>query len=77
MIERDLEKVEEARKRAWEDDPARHEREQRDYILGITSLWMLVPAAHGLAGLGDGVALMTALQTLSWQGNPYMLDPAE
>lgn len=25
--------------------------EQRDYVLGITSVWMLVPAAHALAGL--------------------------
>eukprot|EP00966_Prymnesium_polylepis_P205630 4765213-Prymnesium_polylepis.1 len=38
---------------------------------------MLVPAAHGLVGLGSGAALVSALQAIGWHGNPFFLPPAE
>ena len=71
-LERDRERALEERQRARDEDPNRLEQEQRDYVLGITSLWMIVPAAQGLGGL-DVAQLALALQTLGWQGNPYML----
>lgn len=38
-----------------------HANEQRDYILGITSLWIAVPAAHGIASLAAHPSLLNTL----------------
>ena len=53
------------------------EEEQRDYVLGITSLWMTVPIAHGMAGLAGGPPLVEVLQSLQWHGNPFSLSTVE
>ena len=76
-LQREKQQKLEARVHAYEADPLRHEQEQRDYLLGVTSLWMLVPCAHGFVGLGSGAALVSAVQEISWHGNPFFLPPAE
>ena len=53
------------------------EEEQRDYILGITSMWMLLPAAHGIAGLMGGPSVLEVLPDLCWQDNVFRLSSVD
>lgn len=46
--------------------------EQRDYVLGITSLWMLTPAAHALTGL-----VSAGLPPLELLASPELLSTAQ
>lgn len=51
--------------------------EQRDYTLGITSLWMLVPSAHALSALVHGPSVSEVLADLSWKESMFFLDGPE